>query len=273
MFGKNKVTGRKFFKDYNNNELKVRSIFYTIQGEGPLMGKPAVFIRLSHCNLTCSFCDAFFEQGLIMTFEEVYNEVVSTLPEGVDSTNIVITGGEPMLQENILPFINYVEDQQLTVHDFQIESNGMLWVDGIEEKAVIVISPKCNEDKDGNPTTYKHIHPEAYRNADALKFLVDADPNDAYHTVPDWVTSEDAGRVYVSPINKYHTVPTNKIDGELSGDDVNDGELVPDEVASFWEGGLFDMEANRINHEYAGVYALEHGYRINLQMHNYLALA
>lgn len=273
MFGKNKVTGKKFFKEYANNVLKVRSIFYTIQGEGPLMGKPAVFIRLSHCNLTCSFCDAFFEQGVDMTFEEIVAEIRKELPDGIETGNIVITGGEPMLQENIVPFIDYVREIDFPVLDFQIESNGMLWVEGIEQRAIIVISPKCNEDADGNPTTYKHIHPKAYEHADALKFLVDADPNDPYHQVPDWVNESDAYRIYISPINKYHTVPTNKIEGELSGDDVKDGELVPDEVASFWEGGLFDMEANRINHEYAGQYALAYGYRINLQMHNYLALA
>jgi 7-carboxy-7-deazaguanine synthase len=268
MFGKNKITGRKYFKHYENHVLKVRSIFYTIQGEGPLMGKPAVFVRLSHCNLTCSFCDAFFEQGVDMTFAEIYDEIRRELPEHVETSNIVITGGEPMLQTNIVPFIDYMRSTEMPILDFQIESNGMLWVEGLEDRAVVVISPKCNEDKDGNPTTYKHIHPDAYKHADALKFLVDA-----YHNVADWVKAEDAHRVYISPINKYHTVPDNKIEGELSGDDVKDGELVPDEVASFWEGGLFDMEANRINHEYAGNYALKFGYRINLQMHNYLALA
>ena len=94
MFGKNKITGRKYFKDYENHVLKVRSIFYTIQGEGPLTGKPAVFVRLSHCNLTCSFCDAFFEQGVDMTFKEIHDEIRKELPDNVETSNIVITGGE-----------------------------------------------------------------------------------------------------------------------------------------------------------------------------------
>ena len=273
MFGKNPITGRKYFAKYADDVLKVRSIFYTIQGEGPLMGKPAVFVRLSHCNLQCSFCDAFFEQGVDMTFEQIYDEIRKELPDNIETANIVITGGEPMLQTNIVPFIDCIRGTDLPVLDFQIESNGMLWVEGLETRAIVVISPKCNEDKDGNPTDYKHIHPKAYEHADALKFLVDANPNDAYHNVAEWVKPEDAHRVYISPINKYHIVPTNKLEGELSGDDAKDGELVPDEVASFWEGGLFDMDANRENHEYAGEYALRYGYRINLQMHNYLALA
>jgi len=273
LFGANAITGRKYFKDYATDVLKVRSIFYTIQGEGPLMGKPAVFIRLSHCNLTCHFCDAFFEQGVDMTFSEIADKISEELPENVSTSNIVITGGEPMLQKNILSFIDFMRETDLDLLDFQIETNGMLWVDGIEDRAIIVVSPKCNEDSAGNPTSYKKIHPKAYKHADALKFLIDADPTDVYHNIPDWVTEDDTARVYISPINKYYTVPTTKIEGELSGDDATDGKLVPDEVASFWEGGLFDTDANRINHEYAGQYALKYGYRVNLQMHNFLALA
>lgn len=56
MFGKNEIVGRRFFKETPENKLMVTSMFQTLQGEGPYRGMPAFFIRLSKCNLACSFC-------------------------------------------------------------------------------------------------------------------------------------------------------------------------------------------------------------------------
>ena len=59
MFGLNEKVGKSYFKDAGD-KLFVTSIFYTIQGEGPMRGRPALFVRLAKCNLGCSWCDAFF---------------------------------------------------------------------------------------------------------------------------------------------------------------------------------------------------------------------
>lgn len=73
--------------------MKVNEIFYSIQGEGRFTGTPAVFLRLSGCNLRCNFCDTDHLSFIDMSEEEIV-ETVADFP----SRHIVITGGEPSLQ-------------------------------------------------------------------------------------------------------------------------------------------------------------------------------
>jgi organic radical activating enzyme len=63
MFGTNEIVGKKYFADAPADSLFVTSMFFTLQGEGPYSGMPALFIRLAKCNLDCSFCDTFFDDG------------------------------------------------------------------------------------------------------------------------------------------------------------------------------------------------------------------
>ncbi len=91
-------------------KLKVVEVFYSIQGEGANFGMPAVFIRLSHCNKTCSYCDTNWNIGEDMSVEELYSEV-----KRHHCSNIIWTGGEPTLQltEDVLihfkEFYNCIE--------------------------------------------------------------------------------------------------------------------------------------------------------------------
>lgn len=73
--------------------MVINEIFYSLQGEGINAGRAAIFIRLSHCNLRCSYCDTEFESGTEMTLEEIH-ERIATFP----SQFIIWTGGEPTLQ-------------------------------------------------------------------------------------------------------------------------------------------------------------------------------
>lgn len=73
--------------------MRVNEIFYSLQGEGRYSGTPAVFVRLSGCNLRCPFCDTRHEDGTMMSEAEVV-EAVKRYP----AMHVVITGGEPSLQ-------------------------------------------------------------------------------------------------------------------------------------------------------------------------------
>ncbi|MCD7936761.1 MAG: 7-carboxy-7-deazaguanine synthase QueE [Tannerellaceae bacterium] len=72
---------------------KINEIFYSIQGEGYHTGTPAVFVRFSGCNLRCDFCDTEHTKGILMSEEEIVNEV-----NQYPATHVVLTGGEPGLQ-------------------------------------------------------------------------------------------------------------------------------------------------------------------------------
>ena len=73
--------------------MRVNEIFYSLQGEGYYSGTPAVFVRLSGCNLRCPFCDTQHEAGVNMSEEEIV-EAVRHYP----ARHVVLTGGEPALQ-------------------------------------------------------------------------------------------------------------------------------------------------------------------------------
>jgi 7-carboxy-7-deazaguanine synthase len=108
-------------------------IFYTIQGEGFNIGRPAVFLRLGLCNLHCSWCDTKYtwdwsnfnpdEHLLELSWEEVGREILK-----YNRNYLVITGGEPLIQqENLLPLC---EDLRSRGFDIEFETNGTIIPDG-----------------------------------------------------------------------------------------------------------------------------------------------
>lgn len=96
-------------------KIKVNEIFYSLQGEGCHTGHPAVFVRLSGCNLSCAFCDTQHTAGTMMTMEEIVSEV-NKYPAPL----IILTGGEPSL------FIDeaFIDALHTTGKKVAIETNG-----------------------------------------------------------------------------------------------------------------------------------------------------
>jgi len=111
--------------------LKVNEIFYSLQGEGGRQGEASIFIRLSGCNLKCSFCDTDFSEGKDMSVYEILAFIQSFLCRW-----IVWTGGEPGLQLNDAIVLFFLEK----AYRQAIESNGCYplsrWLD------YMVVSPK-----------------------------------------------------------------------------------------------------------------------------------
>ena len=119
--------------------LRVHSIFYTIQGEGPFAGMPATFVRLHGCNLQCPGCDTeYTSKSETLTPEQIAYRVIRGRKAG---KLVVITGGEPFAQ-NIGPAVSFLVKRGLRV---QIETNGTLGPGSVpEDPAVfIVCSPKA----------------------------------------------------------------------------------------------------------------------------------
>jgi organic radical activating enzyme len=293
MFGTNEIVGKKYFADAPANSLFVTSMFFTLQGEGPYAGMPALFIRLAKCNLDCSFCDTFFDDGDWMTYAEIQARAHETiqafwLDKGKPVPNwaveqqhvgkiypnivLVMTGGEPLIQDNISEFMA----QQL--HNFkevQVESNGI--PDTVVPPGVtLVCSPKCVE-KNGRAIKYFAPSKTILDRADCLKFVMSADPESPYSSVPDWALAwrdRTGKQIYCSPMNVYNSLPQRiKLLRSEKGQITMEERSTVDEVISFWEPGLLNLAANQRNHEYTGQYCVENGLRLNLQQHLYASLA
>lgn len=130
--------------------MKVNEIFYSLQGEGYNTGKAAVFVRLSGCNLKCPFCDTDFSKYTEMTEEQIVDNVCKL---SIDCHFVVITGGEPTLQDTTL-LIDMLHQNGYKV---AMESNGTRkapynvdWLTISPKKSFLknggdVVVKKCNE--------------------------------------------------------------------------------------------------------------------------------
>jgi 7-carboxy-7-deazaguanine synthase len=117
--------------------LRVNEIFKSIQGESTYAGIPCIFVRLTGCNLRCSYCDTAYayDEGLVISLSEIIERV-----KRYECRNVCITGGEPLLQENINKLINLLKKNHFNVY---IETNGSQNIDILPKGIVRIVDIKC----------------------------------------------------------------------------------------------------------------------------------
>ena len=146
------------------NELKVNEIFLSIQGESKWTGFPTVFLRLTGCNLRCSYCDTkyAYEEGTLMTKEDIMNEICK-----YSINRVCITGGEPLLYE-LKELLNMMKDFYVTV-----ETNGSVLIDKsiFSKKHSVVMDLKTPSSKCSDKNCY--INLDFLDENDELKFVIE----------------------------------------------------------------------------------------------------
>lgn len=117
--------------------LTVNEIFHSIQGESTHSGRPCVFVRLTACDLRCSWCDTpyAFTEGHKATVDAVVNEVA-----GYGCPLVEITGGEPLLQQDVYPLMQTLIDRGHTV---MLETGGHLGIDRVPPAVIRIVDVKC----------------------------------------------------------------------------------------------------------------------------------
>jgi 7-carboxy-7-deazaguanine synthase len=116
--------------------MKICEIFASIQGESSYAGLPCIFVRLTGCNLRCTYCDTVYayEEGVEMNADQILDEV------GKQGLQLVeITGGEPLLQKDVLSLISRLLDLGYKV---LIETNGTVDIKDVDERAIIIMDVK-----------------------------------------------------------------------------------------------------------------------------------
>ena len=144
--------------------LKVNEIYYSIQGESSKSGLPCVFVRLSYCNLRCTYCDteyAFYE-GEEKSIEEIINEV-----KKYNCKLVEVTGGEPLVQKECLDLMKRLCDEGF---DVMLETAGSLSIKDIDDRVQIIMDLKCPSSKMEKKNLYENIN--FLKPADELKFVI-----------------------------------------------------------------------------------------------------
>jgi 7-carboxy-7-deazaguanine synthase len=147
--------------------MLITEIYKSLQGESTYAGLPCVFVRLTGCNLRCSWCDSeyTFSGGRRMTSEEIFAEVTRLSPDG---GLVEITGGEPMLQEReLLPFMQRLLDAGYTV---LIETSGERPLARVPKGVVKIVDVKCPHS--GEPDTFDPANLDALAPRDEVKFVI-----------------------------------------------------------------------------------------------------
>lgn len=117
--------------------LTINEIFHSIQGESTHSGRPCVFVRLTACDLRCSWCDTpyAFTEGRKMSVDEVLEQV-----RGFGCGLVELTGGEPLLQRDVYPLMNRLLESGQTV---MLETGGHLSIAQVPEPVIRVVDVKC----------------------------------------------------------------------------------------------------------------------------------
>lgn len=116
--------------------LKINEIFYSIQGESSWVGCPTVFVRTTGCNLRCTYCDTKYSyyEGAFLETEQLLAEIARH-----KTKYVCITGGEPLLQKEIVPFMDLLVSQNYLV---SLETSGSKSIENINPKVKIVLDVK-----------------------------------------------------------------------------------------------------------------------------------
>ena len=199
--------------------LKVNEIFSSVQGEGPHAGEASIFIRLTGCNLKCTWCDSKYswEEGKEISVSEII-ERVKLFP----TMNIVITGGEPLLW-NLDMLVDELIKEDFDVY---IETNGTLEPRrGITNLVDFIVSPKLKSSGNKRPKLAKYFQHNLYVNFkfvikdgnsldEMLEFIEEFKINidDNIYLMPESITVEDHNTI----LKKLFSFVTNNPEYKIS---------------------------------------------------------
>jgi 7-carboxy-7-deazaguanine synthase len=144
--------------------LKINEIYYSIQGEGTKAGLPCVFVRLTFCNLRCTYCDteyAFYE-GQDLSIGDIIQNI-----RKYDCSLVELTGGEPLVQEESLTLMKQLADDGFEV---LLETGGSLPINNIDPRVKIIMDLKTPSSGMLKKNMYENIY--SLKKDDEVKFVI-----------------------------------------------------------------------------------------------------
>lgn len=177
-------------------DLRITEIFLSIQGESSHAGRPCSFVRLTGCPMRCVWCDSeyTFTGGERISFEDIFTKL-----DEFGCKLVEVTGGEPLAQKSVFPFITQLCDRG---HEVLIETGGYVSTEQVDPRAAIILDVKCPASGEAGRNHWPNLE-LLRRERDEVKFVV-AD-------IPDWKFAQDtiaeydllnrAKEVLISPVH------------------------------------------------------------------------
>jgi 7-carboxy-7-deazaguanine synthase len=153
-----------------SDTLVINEIYLSLQGESTFAGLPCIFVRLTACDLRCSYCDTAyaFTEGKKMTLEKILGEIKTLAVPYQDALPLVeLTGGEPLLQKNALPLMKQLCDEGFTV---LVETSGAHDISKLDARVRRIMDLKCPSSGEVERNRFENIaHLKA---TDEIKFVI-----------------------------------------------------------------------------------------------------
>ena len=175
--------------------LNLCEIFYSLQGESTFTGLPCTFVRLSGCNLDCSWCDTRYarDESTALSIEKIIDHI-----KGFDCNLVEITGGEPLLQVGTSTLISQLLDLKFQV---LLETNGTLSIGNIDPRCIRILDIKCPSSNEADSFLFKNL--EYLTPKDEIKFVIGSwqDYEFARTIVLEQLAERPARGIHLSPVS------------------------------------------------------------------------
>jgi len=161
--------------------LVVNEIYLSLQGESTFAGLPCIFVRLTACNLRCSYCDTAyaFTEGKKMAATEVIEKIRQLAApfssHGPRLPLVEFTGGEPLLQSNVLPLMRQLCDDGFTV---LVETSGALDISKVDPRVRRIMDLKCPSSGEVERNRWENL--PHLRATDEIKFVIGTEEDYAW---------------------------------------------------------------------------------------------
>lgn len=177
-------------------DLRITEIFLSIQGESSHAGRPCSFVRLTGCPMRCVWCDSeyTFTGGKHLSFGDIFTKL-----DAFGCNLVEVTGGEPLAQMNVFPFITMLCDQG---YEVLIETGGFISTENIDERAMVILDVKCPASGEAERNHWPNLE-RLRKDKDEVKFVVAdmADWEFARCIIADYDLLNGAKEVLISPVH------------------------------------------------------------------------
>jgi len=180
----------------SEKSLRITEIFLSIQGESSHAGRPCSFVRLTGCPMRCVWCDSeyTFYGGEHISFEDIFTRL-----DEFGCKLVEVTGGEPLAQKNVFPFIWELCDRG---YEVLIETGGFVSTENVDPRASVILDVKCPASSEAERNHWQNLE-SLRRDKDEVKFVIAdlADWEFAKEVIETYQLVTRAKEILISPVH------------------------------------------------------------------------